>query len=177
MIECSNCGWRHVVPCGRDDCPHEAEGATDPAIVKPLDEHQGIGSATEISSLRAQLTASEQALQGMRSALKKIACLDEVSEGESLSSLDEPCSASIARKALLASSGPSPTTTTDDLRRAYQEGREAGLALVREAKAEEAQKGAFLAGWAAHRDQQTESGDSEDEDQAWEIFTTSRQTR
>jgi hypothetical protein len=23
-IECSVCGWRHTVPCGRDDCPHDA---------------------------------------------------------------------------------------------------------------------------------------------------------
>jgi hypothetical protein len=23
-IECSQCGWRHTVPCGRDDCPHDA---------------------------------------------------------------------------------------------------------------------------------------------------------
>jgi hypothetical protein len=23
-IECSACGWRHTVPCGRDDCPHDA---------------------------------------------------------------------------------------------------------------------------------------------------------
>lgn len=23
-IECSACGWRHTVPCGREDCPHDA---------------------------------------------------------------------------------------------------------------------------------------------------------
>lgn len=23
MIDCSVCGWRHTVPCGRDDCPHD----------------------------------------------------------------------------------------------------------------------------------------------------------
>lgn len=22
MIECSVCGWRHTVPCGRDECPY-----------------------------------------------------------------------------------------------------------------------------------------------------------
>jgi uncharacterized protein DUF551 len=21
-IECSQCGWRHIVPCGRDECPY-----------------------------------------------------------------------------------------------------------------------------------------------------------
>lgn len=24
MIECSVCGWRHIVPCGREDCPFDA---------------------------------------------------------------------------------------------------------------------------------------------------------
>ena len=28
MIECSACGWRHTVPCGRDDCPHDADTHT-----------------------------------------------------------------------------------------------------------------------------------------------------
>lgn len=24
LVDCSVCGWRHIVPCGRDDCPHDA---------------------------------------------------------------------------------------------------------------------------------------------------------
>lgn len=27
-IECSACGWRHTVPCGRDDCPYETPALT-----------------------------------------------------------------------------------------------------------------------------------------------------
>lgn len=52
MIACSVCGWRHSVPCGRDDCPHDA--ATHYAtIAKALDNALASGCAEELSKMSA----------------------------------------------------------------------------------------------------------------------------
>lgn len=50
MIDCSICGWRHTVPCGRDDCPHDA--ATHFAtIATALDNAVANGCMEELSKM------------------------------------------------------------------------------------------------------------------------------
>ena len=53
MIDCSVCGWRHTVPCGRDDCPHDA--ATHYAtITRALDNAVANGCMDELSKMSVE---------------------------------------------------------------------------------------------------------------------------
>jgi rubredoxin len=52
-IDCSVCGWRHTVPCGRDDCPHDA--ATHYAtIARALDNAVANGCMDQLSKMSAE---------------------------------------------------------------------------------------------------------------------------
>lgn len=53
MIECSECGWRHIVPCGRDVCPYDA--ATHYAtIAAALDNAVANGCMAELAKMSAE---------------------------------------------------------------------------------------------------------------------------
>ena len=63
-IECSVCGWRHTVPCGRDDCPHDAAThyhyiatALDNAVANGFSEQLSRMSPEDIAYDLARLDA------------------------------------------------------------------------------------------------------------------------